>query len=289
MKQLAIIFLSLFYLSMNTINGQEVITLPVVTDLPEGRWAPNELNFHSKVWDTEVVTNVSTPTLTVFRPSKENNSGTAVVICPGGGMYAHSIQSEGYQVAEWLAKKGVTAFVLKYRLVPTADDATSEFQADGAKVHGKAKEILPLAIEDGLHAIKYIRSNTAKYGIKTHQVGIMGFSAGGAVTMGVTYTADEQARPNFIAPVYPWMIVVDPTPMPKDAGPIFVACATDDPLDLAPASVVLYQEWAAAGKQAALHMYAKGGHGFGMRVKNLPSDHWIEHFGQWLKGQELIK
>lgn len=288
MKELSILFFSLFYLTMNTINGQEVIELPIVTDLPQGQWAEKELSFHSEVWDTEVITNVSQPTLTVFRPTGVRNSGTAVVICPGGGMYAHSIQSEGYQVAEWLAKKGVTAFVLKYRLVPTGEDATKEMQTAGAKVHEKAKKMLPLAVEDGLHAIEYIRANAAKYGVKKDQVGIMGFSAGGAVTMGVTYAANEATRPDFVAPVYPWMIIVEPTPIPKDAGPIYVACATDDPLDLAPASVALYQEWAAAGKQAALHMYAQGGHGFGMRVKNLPSDQWIEHFGQWMKGQNLI-
>jgi len=85
------------------------------------------------------------------------------------------------------------------------------------------------------------------------------------------------------------MDVVPETAMPADAPPIFVACASDDPLNLAPASVRLYQEWLENKKPAELHMYAKGGHGFGMRQLDLPSDKWIEHFGEWLKGQSLME
>src|SRR5436305_6798985 len=86
-----------------------------------------EKQYFSKIWNTEVVTNVTKPTLTVFKPSPELANGTAVVVCPGGGFMALSINSEGIDVAKYLVAKGVTAFVLKYRLAHTSEDATQEF------------------------------------------------------------------------------------------------------------------------------------------------------------------
>ena len=265
--------------------SQEIIELPNQNFGEDIHWQHSERQYYSNTWKTEVVTNVSIPSLIVHQPDPTNINGTAVIICPGGGLYAHSINSEGHDVADWLAERGVTAFVLKYRLVPTGIDATQEINTDGPNVIKRAGQVLPLSVEDGINAIKYVRSNADKYGVIPDRIGIMGFSAGGAVTMGVTYNYDIESRPDFIAPVYAWMDVVPKTKMPSDAPPIFVACASDDPLRLAPASTALYEEWLAGGKQAELHMYAKGGHGFGMRKQGLPSDQWIEHFGEWLTGQ----
>ncbi len=262
--------------------AQKTIKLPVSEKDETVDWAKKEKDYFSEVWQTQVVTNVSKPTMEVFKPTAENNSGAGVVICPGGGLYALSINSEGNDVAKWLAEKGVTAFVLKYRLVPTGEDGTADLNTDGARVIIKAGNLLPLSISDGLNAIEYVRTNADKYGIDSTKIGIMGFSAGGAVTMGVTYNYEEKNKPNFIVPVYAWMDILPMSPAPKDAGPIFVVCATDDPLNLAPASVNLYNSWLNAGISAALHMYSKGGHGFGMRKQNLPSDQWIERFGEWL-------
>ena len=274
---------------LQTVCSQTVIDLPMTVHNDELLWERAERQYHSTIWDNPVVTNVSKPTLTVYKPAAENRNGTSVIICPGGGLYALSIESEGTKVAEWLANKGVTAFVLKYRLVPTGEDGTSDIMNDGAQVGIKAGRVLPLATSDALHAIDYVRKNAGKYSIASNQIGLMGFSAGGAVTMNVTYNYSVETRPDFIVPVYAWMDVVPATPMPADAPPIFVACASDDPLKLAPASVKLYNEWLANGKKAELHMYARGGHGFGMKKQDLPSDKWIEHFGEWLDGEGFIE
>lgn len=268
--------------------AQKVIKLPITVEDKTVEWAKKEKQFFSQIWNTEVVTNVIKPTMQVFRPTSENNTGTSVVICPGGGMYALSIESEGNMVAEWLAEKGVTAFVLKYRLVPTGEDATKEMISDGARVLLKAGNILPMGISDGLNAIQYVRENAKKYDLDPQKIGIMGFSAGGAVTMGATFNYEEPNKPNFVIPVYAWMDIIPMSGVPADAPPIFVVCASDDPLNLAPASVKLYSAWLAAEKSAELHMFAKGGHGFGMRTQNLPSDKWIERLGEWMKIQGLL-
>lgn len=276
---LLLFFVFLFILP---IMAQKTIKLPITEEDETVDWVKKENDYFSEIWQTQVVTNVTKPTMQVFKPKAENNTGAAVVICPGGGLYALSINSEGNDVAKWLAEKGVTAFVLKYRLVPTGKDGTADLNTDGARVIIKAGNLLPLSISDGLNAIEYVRENAAKYGIAPNKIGIMGFSAGGSVTMGVTYNYEEKNKPNFIVPVYAWMDILPMSPAPKDAGPIFVVCASDDPLGLAPASVNLYNSWLTEGKSAALHMYSKGGHGFGMRQQNLPSDQWIERFGEWL-------
>ncbi len=266
---------------MQQTKAQTTIELPITVKNAEVQWEGDEKSFHSEVWDTPVVTNVSKPTMMAFVP-QEKKSDVAVIICPGGGQYAHSITSEGTQVAEWLNDHGVTAFVLKYRLVPTGEDGTKEIMTDGPMVEINARKLLVLSTSDAQHAIKYVRENAETYGIDPSKVGLMGFSAGGAVTMNTIYTSTEEEKPDFIAPIYPWMIVVDKGEVPVRKIPMFVACASDDPLLLAPASVQLYQDWVKEGQQSELHMYAKGGHGFGMRDLGLPSDQWIEHFGTWL-------
>ncbi len=283
------LFLPIFILLISTtMLAQKVIKLPVTVEDETVEWAKKEQQFFSDVWNTNVVTNVIKPTMQVFRPKAENNTGTSVIICPGGGMYALSIESEGNMVAEWLAERGVTAFVLKYRLVPTGEDATKEMISDGARVLLKAGNILPLGISDGLNAIQYVREKAEKYDLDPNKIGIMGFSAGGAVTMGATYSYDEFNKPNFVIPIYAWMDIIPMSPVPADAPPIFVVCASDDPLNLAPASVKIYSSWLAAEKSAALHMFSKGGHGFGMRTQDLPSDKWIERLGEWMKVQGFM-
>ncbi len=276
-------------LSPVVLKSQETIDLPLDNHPSDVKWANDEKEYFSNIWQTQVVTNVSIPRLLAFPAKKEVANGAAVVICPGGGMYAHSINSEGIEVAKWLNEHGVSAFVLKYRLVPTGDDATIQINSDGPQVEVNARKLLPYATEDALNAIKYVRSNASEYQIDPERIGLMGFSAGGAVTMNAVFTYNLASRPDFIAPIYAWMNIVNQDEVPRDAPPIFVACANDDPLKLAPASVQLYSDWTRAGKSAELHMYAKGGHGFGMRKLNLPSDEWIVHFGNWMTGEGLTK
>ena len=250
-----------------------------------------EKEYFSKTWNTEVVTNVTKPSLTVFKPSAELRNGTAVVICPGGGFMALSITSEGTDVAKYLAARGVTAFVLKYRLAHTGEDATQEFStlfADRKKFEELLRKVEPLAVTDGLAAITYVRQHAADWGVSPDRVGVIGFSAGGTVTVGVAFHYAPEGRPAFIAPIYAGGMPKD-AQVPKDAPPMFIAAATDDQLGLAPDSVALYEKWTGAQKSAELHMYAKGGHGFGMRKQNLPTDHWIERFAEWLELQGLLK
>ena len=243
-----------------------------------------EKQYFSKAWNTDVVTNVTRPTLMVFKPAPELKINTAVVICPGGGFMALSIASEGTDVAKYLAARGVTAFVLKYRLAHTGEDATAEFgalYADKPKFDAMMKDEGPLAVADGLAAVAYVRQHAAEFGISAERVGIVGFSAGGAITAEVALHYKPEGRPAFVAPIYGAALSAD-APAPADAPPMFIAAATDDSLGLAPASIALWQKWTAAQKSVELHMYAKGGHGFGMHTNNIPTDHWIDRFADWL-------
>jgi len=250
-----------------------------------------EKEYFSKAWNTEVVSNVTKPTLTVFRPSPESKNGSAVVICPGGGFMALSITSEGTEVAKYLAAKGMTAFVLKYRLAHTGEDATEEFSKlyeDKQKFHEMLEKVLPLSFADGLAAVTYVRQHASEWGIAPGRVGIIGFSAGGSVSVAVAFQYKPEGRPAFVAPIYSGGLSKD-IPVPADAPPMFIAAATDDNLGLAPASVALYAKWVGAHKSAELHMYATGGHGFGMRKHDLPTDHWIDRFADWLDLEGFLK
>jgi acetyl esterase/lipase len=250
-----------------------------------------EKDYISKIWNTELVTNVSKPTLTVFKPAAGTGNGSAIVICPGGGFMALSIKSEGTDVAKYLAARGMTAFVLKYRLAHTGDDAAQEFNdlwKDQAKFGEMLKAQVPLAVVDGLTAVTWVRQHAAEYGVSPDRVGIVGFSAGGMITAEVAFRYAAAGRPAFVATIYGAGPPKDAA-VPADAPPMFIAVATDDSLGLAPASIDLYQRWTEAKKSAELHMYAKGGHGFGMRKQNLPTDEWIDRFAEWLEMEGFLK
>ena len=273
-------------------SAQDVIPLPF-TPAPGAPPADYpEKTYFSQIWKTEVVTNVTKPSLTVFKPSPELRNGTAVVICPGGGFMALSINSEGNDVAKYLTARGVTAFVLKYRLAHTGEDATQEFGAmlaDRQKFQEMLNKVVPLAVADGLEAVTYVRQHASEWGVSPDRVGIIGFSAGGGVTSGVAFKYKAEGRPVFVAPIYAGGEMFNDAVVPADAPPMFIAAATDDQLGLAPGSVALYQKWTAAHKSAELHLYAKGGHGFGMRKQDLPTDHWIDRFADWLELQGWLK
>ncbi|MEZ4870617.1 MAG: alpha/beta hydrolase fold domain-containing protein [Caldilineaceae bacterium] len=270
-------------------------TAPTIIRLYDGaapgseRWRQQEQENFSQPWQTQVVFNVTDPTLTLVAPDPAVANGTAIVICPGGGFHALSINSEGFDVARWLAARGVTCFVLKYRLVECkTDDPATEASTKGPQLGVDAAPIIPLAMADGLAAMRYVRTHAADYGIDPNRIGIIGFSAGGTVAASVAYNYTAASRPDFVAPIYlqyEWTIK---DRVPADAPPLFVLAATDDQIGLAPHSVEMYKDWVAAGKSAELHLYATGGHGFGMRTQNLPTDRWIELFGDWLGGQGLM-
>ena len=273
--------------------AQEVI--PLYPGTPPGSPAESypEKEFFSKTWNTQVVSNITRPTLTVFKPGTPSGNDSAIVICPGGGFMALSIANEGTEVAKWLAARGMTAFVLKYRVAHTGEDATEEFSKlynqDRQKFSEMVGRVIPLAIADGMVALEYVRRHAAEFGVAAEKVGIIGFSAGGTVAAGTGFRYKPGGRPAFVAPIYAAVSSAGQTPVPGDAPPMFVAAATDDNLGLAPDSVNLYRVWTAAKKPAELHMFAKGGHGFGMRKQGLPTDHWIDRFAEWLEMEGFLK
>jgi acetyl esterase/lipase len=292
MKSKVVIVVALLFLSAAAARAQKVVRLYPGAAPGSENWTQQEKEYFSIAWNTQVVTNVTQPTLTVYSPELANAAGTAVIICPGGAFHALSIGSEGVEVAKWLATRGVTAFVLRYRLVPTGEDATKELaakMADRKKLEEDMSAVVPLAVADGLAAVHYVRQHAAEFGVSPRRVGIMGFSAGGTVAAAVAFGYSADSRPDFVAPIYPYMGGVREAPVPNDAPPMFIAAASDDELGLAPDSISLYGKWLTAKKSVELHMYSRGGHGFGMRKANLPSDHWIERFGEWLQLQGLLQ
>jgi len=242
------------------------------------------------------VRNVTTPSLTAFLPAAGTGNGTAIVICPGGAFYFLSWESEGTLVAQWLSAHGIAAFVLKYRLVdtgPTRADFDKNVQslfgqlahlpADDSPAFVKAME--PLASADGMQAIRMLREHAADWSINPHRIGILGFSAGATVANDAALHYDAASRPDFVASIYP-PLWGDQT-VPADAPPLFVAAANDDPL-IGMVAFHLAQLWKKSGHSVEAHFYAKGGHGFGMNQQYLPSDHWIDRFGEWLLQQHFL-
>ncbi len=292
MKPFVVRTLCILVFLATRVAAQDVIPLP--TGTAPGSMQENypEKQYFSKIWNTEVVTNVTKPSLTVFKPSAKLKNGTAVVICPGGGFMALSITSEGTDLANYLAARGVTAFVLKYRLAHTGEDATQEFVTlfeEKQKFQEMLAKVVPLSIADGLAAVTYVREHASQWGVSADRVGIIGFSAGGTVAAGVAFRYRPEGRPAFVAPIYAAGAMFKDALVPADAPPMFAVAATDDQLGLAPESVALYEKWTLAHKSAELHMYAKGGHGFGMRKQDLPTDHWIDRFADWLELQGWLK
>lgn len=232
-----------------------------------------------------IVRNVSRPTLTVYPAANPN--GTAVIVAPGGAWHFLAIEHEGTQVAEWLAAHGITAFLLKYRLVQTGADMQKdmgEFFSSAEMRAAKMGELLPLTLADAEQAVRIVRQRAGEWGLDPQRIGFMGFSAGGGVTaQAVLYTSPD-GRPNFAAPIYP--AVFDEVKAPADAPPLFVLCTDSDEM-ASHAAMLLYTAWKAVNRPLELHIYAKGDHGFGMKQFDQPADTWIERFYDWLKGMNM--
>lgn len=214
------------------------------------------------------ISNVTRPTLTIVRPRPEAKNGTAMIVAPGGSFTGLAWNLEGAEVADWLAGLGVTAFILKYRVhrgpAPTSVDGVSRIGVD-------------LAAADGLQAMALVRKNAGKFGVDPDRIGFMGFSAGAMTTMNVLLRSEESTRPNFVAPIYGGMPRV---PAPKDGPPAFIAVAQDDEIMLQ-RSIDIFMAWNSAGLPAELHVYEKGGHGFGTRRHDLPVGNWTAAFEAW--------
>ncbi len=238
-----------------------------------------------------VIRNVVAPTLTPYLASPDNNTGVAVIVAPGGGFKFLSIDTEGTQVAQWLQARGVNAFVLKYRLDETPQNALL-FKLQVAWFMLRAalggsddypeiplSAAQPLAIDDARAALRLVRARAEQWGLRAGETGILGFSAGGAVATGAAMRGHGDGRPDFVASVYG---VPDTAAVPTDAPPLLALATEDDPLVPVELAQGLVEDWRAAGYSGTLVLYPDGGHGFGMEPRGASSDGWIEDFYAWL-------
>ena len=224
------------------------------------------------------VTNVHNPSIIPYLPPKEKSTGVAVIVLPGGGHRNLAIGHEGYNVGEWLAERGIAAFVVKYRL---AREPGSTYKIEGE------------ALADTQRAIRTVRSRASEWNVNPDAVGVMGFSAGAELAAllsmrmegGVEGAADpidrQSSKPNFQALIYPGQSgKIQPT---KDSPPAFLAAGNNDRPDISEGLANVYLLFKKAGVTVELHIYAKTGHGFGLRPSNRPpAGEWPTQFQQWL-------
>lgn len=225
-----------------------------------------------------VVLDVTTPTLTAYLPDRARATDTGIIIAPGGACLALAMDLEGTSVARWLQRQGVAAFVLKYRVQRKQQEGIpSDLDMDRACRNGMA---------DGIQAVKRVRQNAAAWGISPHRIGFIGFSAGAMIASCALLQADAAARPDFVALIYGAPFGTMPR-VPKTLPPIFMAWAQDDDQARA-AAARFYDALLAAGQRPEAHIYANGGHGFGLRRQGTSSDHWIDAFQGWMQARGFL-
>ena len=252
-----------------------------------------------KQWGDPMARNISKATLTPFFPEKGKANGTVVIVAPGGGYRWLSMGNEGWEVAEALAKKGITAFVLKYRLFPTAEkleDFTAWMNRPrpapapaNSKTDSAAKNTNPMAqmdlsnqLEDAEAAYAMIIKNAATWGLDTKRIGMIGFSAGAGLTMHATLHS-KTMKLAFIGPIYGGM---GPVKVPADAPPMFNVIASDDFLFNSQFGVI--DSWFKAKRPVEFHLYQNGGHGFGLGNPNRTSNKWFDAFMHWLEVNKFM-
>lgn len=253
-------------------------------------WAQGAPGSESRAKEAEEITganvcNVHNPTLTPYLPRKEQATGTAIIICPGGGHSKLCLGHEGYELAEWFRDRGIAAFVLKYRL---------------AREKGSMYTVEQHALADARRALQLVRSRAQEWELKTDRIGILGFSAGGEVAAlsamkplpGQPDAAEkieqQPSRPDFQVLIYPG----SSGSFTAAAGmpPIFIAAGYGDRPDIAEGMATLYLKYKAAKVPAELHIYANAVHGFGYRHEGKPSAaaRWPERLTEWLTDTGLL-
>jgi acetyl esterase/lipase len=233
---------------------------------------------------------VSRPTMTVYSP-KGKNTGVAVVVFPGGGYQILAIDLEGTEVCDWLTSRGITCALLKYR-VP----------GEGLYPKSGPYPDSPMALEDAQRTVGLVRFHASKWHIDPHKIGVLGFSAGGhlAAAMsthfkqrlypGVDAADKESCRPDFAVALYPGHLSIHPNPfelnpdihVTRQTPPTFLLQAEDDPVDDVKNSLVYYAALKKAGASVEMHLYAQGGHAFGLRRTELPITGWPQLVETWL-------
>jgi acetyl esterase/lipase len=243
------------------------------------------------------VDNVSQPTITRFAPQGKN-TGAAVVVFPGGGYWLLAIDLEGTEVCDWLAARGVTAVLLKYR-VP------GEGKLPKSGAYPKSAE----ALQDAQRAIGLVRFHAAEWHIDPHKIGVLGFSAGGHLVAAVSthfekrlYPAvddadKESCRPDFAVALYPGHMLENTSkefelnpylPVSSKTPPTFLVQAKDDRVDPVENSLMYFEALKRASVPVEMHLYADGGHAFGLRRTDAPITHWPELAETWLKTIGMI-
>lgn len=249
-----------------------------------------------KQWGDPMARNITTATLTPFFPKPGTANGTTVIVAPGGGFRWLSMGNEGWEVAEALAAKGITAFVLKYRLHPTPPSLQdfSDWMNKPRNIPAPPKDStktpatnnamqidLSNQLQDAEAAYDMIVKKAKEWGVDTSKIGMIGFSAGAGLTMHATLNS-KKMKLAFIGPIYGGMGPVD---VPKNAPPMFCAIATDDFLFRGQFGVI--ESWFKAGIPVELHLYQNGGHGFGLGNPNRTSNKWFDSFIYWLEVNKL--
>lgn len=246
------------------------------------------------------VGSVSQPTLTVYSP-EGHDTGAAVVVFPGGGYQILAIDLEGSEVCDWLTSRGITCVLLKYR-VPRS----GHYWDSGCNCHITPKA--PTALEDAQRTVGLVRYRAAEWHIDPHKIGVLGFSAGGHLSAAISThfrrrlypsvdAADEEScRPDFAVALYPGHLWVDQekfelnpdVPVTRDTPPTFLLHAEDDPVDSVNHSLVYYIALKRAGVPVEMHLYAKGGHAFGLRRTDSPITGWPALVEKWLGSIGII-
>ena len=243
---------------------------------------------------TTGVTNVTRPTMTVYSP-KGKNTGVTVVVFPGGGFEELAIDLEGTEVCDWLTSEGITCVLLKYRVPSLPYD----WHCD-CRPHNQM--ISTLSLEDAQRTMGLVRFHAAEWHIDPHKIGVLGFSAGGYLIAEISTNftrrlykpvdaADKQScRPDFAVGVYPGHLRVGDSgyklnpnvPVTRQTPPTFLVQAEDDNVDGVNQSVAYYIALKDAGVPVEMHLYAHGGHAFGLRRTKLPITGWPQLVDTWL-------
>jgi acetyl esterase/lipase len=242
---------------------------------------------------TKLITNVTKPSITIYRPAKEKDTGTAMVICPGGGYWDLYWELEGEEVATWLNSLGVTGIILKYRVPRRTDEPKGE----------PARRPL----QDAQRAVSLVRSKAKEWGIDPKRIGMVGFSAGGHLAIATATSFEKRTyepiddidkvscRPDFAIAVYSGYLkakdkdeLAPGLRVPAGAPPIFLAHGGADIISPPEHSVVMYLALRRAGIPAELHIYAGAAHDFAVRKVDHPCSTWTERCGDWLRNQGFL-
>ena len=251
---------------------------------------------------SRIATNVSDPTLTVYLPDASKSNGAAIVVAPGGALQALSIDSEGTRVAEWLNSKGIAAFVLKYRLrqQPPGANRTGAAPPAGPReelkiARGNANpapgdavldEVLRMGIADAQQALRLLRMTAGEWPVDPRRVALMGFSAGGGVSVGAVLADEPGASADFLVSVYGPSL--QDVIVPADAPPLFVAVGSNH-FNVTNGCLALFAEWKKAGKPAEIHVDDQVSGGFAMSKRGLPVDTWPDRLLDWMQLHKLLQ